>query len=61
MTKLQPSEPLVFRDKSIRRIWHENEWFFSIVDICGVLTDTPLSNSKEVLEQACTKAQKRGK
>lgn len=31
----------VFQDKNIRRIWHENEWFYSVVDIIEVLTDSP--------------------
>jgi prophage antirepressor-like protein len=32
------SKLLVFQDKSIRRIFHKVEWWFSVVDICGVLT-----------------------
>ena len=28
----------VFEGKSIRRIWHNNEWYFSVVDVVGVLT-----------------------
>ena len=28
----------VFEGKSIRRIWHNNEWYFSIIDVVGVLT-----------------------
>jgi prophage antirepressor-like protein len=32
---------VVFESKSIRRIWHNDEWFFSVVDICGALTDSP--------------------
>jgi DNA-damage-inducible protein D len=25
----------------IRRIWHEGRWFFSVIDVVGVLTDAP--------------------
>ncbi|MBI2653105.1 Bro-N domain-containing protein [Candidatus Woesearchaeota archaeon] len=32
---------VVFQDKKIRRIWHDEEWFFSVVDIVAVLTDSP--------------------
>ena len=31
---------IVFRGKKIRRIWHNNEWYFSVVDIVEVLTDS---------------------
>jgi len=31
---------IVFQDKNIRRIWHEEEWFYSVVDIIEVLTDS---------------------
>src|SRR3989338_2957713 len=31
---------VVFQDKKIRRIWHNNEWFFSVVDIVGALTES---------------------
>ena len=29
----------VFEGKHIRKIWHNNEWYFSIVDIVAVLTE----------------------
>jgi DNA-damage-inducible protein D len=29
---------VVFEDKKIRRIFHEGEWYFSIIDIIEVLT-----------------------
>jgi len=32
---------VVFQGKNIRRIWHKNEWFFSVVDAVAVLTDSP--------------------
>ena len=31
---------VVFQDKKIRRIWHNNEWYFSVVDVIEVLTDS---------------------
>ncbi|PIP08724.1 MAG: phage antirepressor protein [Syntrophobacteraceae bacterium CG23_combo_of_CG06-09_8_20_14_all_50_8] len=31
----------VFRGKGIRKTIHKNEWWFSIVDVCAVLTGSP--------------------
>ena len=31
----------IFQEKTIRRAWHNEEWWFSVVDVCGVLTDSP--------------------
>ena len=31
---------VVFQDKKIRRIWHNKQWYFSIVDIITVLTES---------------------
>jgi prophage antirepressor-like protein len=31
---------VVFQDKKIRRLWHNNEWYFSVVDVVGVLTES---------------------
>ncbi|MFH1191404.1 MAG: Bro-N domain-containing protein [Candidatus Omnitrophota bacterium] len=30
----------IFKGKGIRKIIHNNEWWFSVVDVCGVLTDS---------------------
>jgi DNA-damage-inducible protein D len=32
---------IVFQSRKIRRIWHNEEWFFSVVDVCGALTNSP--------------------
>ena len=32
---------IVFQDQKIRRLLHDNEWFYSVVDIVEVLTDSP--------------------
>lgn len=33
----------IFEDKRVRTVWDDEQekWFFSIVDVCGVLTDQP--------------------
>ena len=31
---------VVFRGNNIRRIWHHDEWYFSVIDIVLVLTDS---------------------
>jgi hypothetical protein len=31
---------VVFKDKAIRRILHENEWWFSVIDVVSVLTES---------------------
>lgn len=32
---------VVFQGKSIRKVWHKNEWYFSVVDVITALTDSP--------------------
>jgi len=31
---------VVFESQKIRRDWHQDEWWFSVVDICGVLSES---------------------
>ena len=31
---------VVFQDKNIRSVWHADEWYFSIVDVVAVLTES---------------------
>ncbi len=37
----------IFEDKKIRTAWNEEteEWYFSVVDVIGVLTDSPKPNN----------------
>ena len=40
-----PNEPAhhiaVFQETTIRRVWHNEEWWFSVVDVCAILTGSP--------------------
>jgi DNA-damage-inducible protein D len=36
---MEQNKIVVFGSKKIRRLWHNEEWFFSVVDVCGALTD----------------------
>ncbi|MBV5345712.1 MAG: Bro-N domain-containing protein, partial [Rhodoferax sp.] len=45
MSKITPAtEPAnhiaVFQESAIRRVWHNEEWWFAIVDVVAVLTDS---------------------
>jgi hypothetical protein len=31
----------VFQESSIRRVWHNEAWWFSVVDVCAILTASP--------------------
>ena len=30
----------IFQEKSIRRSWHDEEWWFSVIDVIAVLSDS---------------------
>ncbi|PLW79472.1 phage antirepressor protein [Candidatus Woesearchaeota archaeon] len=30
----------IFQGNNIRRVWHDNEWYFSVIDVVHVLTDS---------------------
>jgi DNA-damage-inducible protein D len=31
----------LFQEKTVRRVWYRDRWFFSIVDVIAILTDSP--------------------
>ncbi len=31
---------IVFQDRKIRRLWHDNQWFYSVTDIIAILTES---------------------
>ena len=37
----QQNKLVLFQSKQIRRVWHNEEWFYSVVDIIEALTDSP--------------------
>jgi DNA-damage-inducible protein D len=37
MEDKEPKGLIVFQDKNIRRLWHENEWYYSMVDVVNAL------------------------
>jgi DNA-damage-inducible protein D len=34
-----------FEGDKIRKVWHEEQWFFSVVDVIGFLTDSPITRN----------------
>ncbi len=37
---MEQNKIIVFESKEIRRIWHNEEWYFSVSDVCRALTDS---------------------
>jgi len=41
MNDSQNNKLVLFRSKKIRRVWKNDEWFYSVVDIIEALSDSP--------------------
>jgi DNA-damage-inducible protein D len=39
---MEDNKITVFESKNIRREWHDEEWYFSVVDVIEALTDSPI-------------------
>ena len=37
---MEQNKVILFQEKNIRRVWHNEQWFFSIIDVVGILTDS---------------------
>jgi len=42
---MEPTQIILFKNKKIRRTRHNKEWWFSVMDVCEVLTDSVDSGS----------------
>jgi prophage antirepressor-like protein len=38
---MEDNKIVVFESRQIRRIWHKEQWYFSVVDVCEVLSGSP--------------------
>ena len=37
---MEENKLIVFQEKAIRRTWHNEEWYFSVSDVVGVLSES---------------------
>jgi DNA-damage-inducible protein D len=37
---MEHNKIVLFQEKNIRRVWHEEQWFFSIIDVVGILSES---------------------
>jgi len=49
MSEPRDNKIAVFESKTIRKVWHNNQWYFSIVDIVGALSNS--SNPTDYLKK----------
>ena len=36
----QSDKIVLFQEKQIRRVWHNEQWYFAVVDVLAVLTES---------------------
>lgn len=37
---------ILFQSKNIRRVWHEEEWFYSVIDVVGILIEKDYQSAR---------------
>lgn len=58
MSQDEQKELALFEQKPVRRIWHKEEWYYSIIDVIAVLTGSP--NPRNYWSMLKGKLQKEG-
>ena len=43
---MQEQNLIPFEGKPIRKIWHNEEWYFSVVDVIEVLTESSVNSTQ---------------
>ena len=59
---------LPFEENTIRKVWHSEEWYFSVVDVVGVLSESPkprgywndLKKRENQLSEICVQLKRNG-
>ncbi len=49
ISEITSNKLVIFQSKEIRRAWHENEWYYSLVDVVEALTDS--ANATDYLKK----------
>jgi hypothetical protein len=42
----------LFQEKTVRRVWYDGRWYFSIIDVIAILTDTAIPGAIGVTSNA---------
>lgn len=56
--KTTPTQLSVFEGQHIRKLWHNNEWYFSVIDVVGALTES--SNPRNYWNMLKTREEEQG-